>query len=123
MNSKEDFNFILCDLLEAYEKEPQTDVDKVIEKKMKDYGLSSEKVALYQEASKIISLLREKFQSLQKAIKKGLTRKEWLFDELDDDEDLKSLNEESKAKVVEAFSKILKQRIDQDGNTNNGVNE
>lgn len=123
MNSKEDFNSILCDLLEAYEEEPQADVDKVIEKKMKGYGLSCEKVGLYQEASKIISLLREKFQSLQQAIKKGLTHKEWLFDELENDEDVNSLDEESKAKVVEAFSEILKQRINQDGNTDNGVNK
>ena len=119
MNSKENFNSILCDLLEAYEQEPQTDVDKVIEKKMKSYGLSSEKVCLYKEASKIISLLREKFQSLQQAIKKGLTHEEWLFDELENDEDLNSLDEENKAKVVEAFSEILKQRINQDGNTDN----
>lgn len=116
MNSKEDFNSILSDLLEAYEQEPQVDVDKVIEKKMKGYELSSEKVGLYQEASKIISLLREKFQSLQQATKKGLTHKEWLFDELENDEDLNSLDEESKANVVEAFSEILKQRINQDGN-------
>lgn len=123
MNSKEDFNSILCDLLEAYEQEPQADVDKVIEKKMGSYGLSSEIVGLYQEASKIISILREKFQSLQQAIKKGLTHKEWLFDELENDEDLNSIDEESKANVVEAFSEILKQRINQDGNTDNGVNK
>ena len=116
MNSKEDFKSILCDLLEAYEQEPQADVDKVIEMKMRGYGLSSERVGLYKEASKIISLLREKFQSLQQAIKKGITHKEWLFDELENDEDLNSLDEESKANVVEAFSEILKQRINQDGN-------
>ena len=117
MNSKEDFNSILCDLIEAYEQEPQADVDKVIEKKMRGYGLSSERVSLYHEASIIISLLREKFQSLQQAIKKGITHKEWLFGELENDEDLNSLDEVNKAKVIEVFSEILKQRINQDSNT------
>ncbi len=74
---------ILLDILQEYEKDPEQDVDALLEKKCNECGLSAEGKSLVKETNELIDDFAEKRASLAQAEEKGESRQGWFRNLLD----------------------------------------
>lgn len=111
------FDTFLSSLLEAYEKNPAQDVDALIEKKCKEWGLPKEQMAFLKETNALIDDFTEKAASLQDAKEDGRSRKSWMLDEID--RITEERTEEEKARIVsvisDASNDVIEDAINQEG--------
>lgn len=106
-NSYED---ILLDILQEYEKDPEQDLDALLEKKCKEYGLSEEGVALVKETNDLVDDFAKKRESLAQAEQNGESRQRWFRNVLD--QLLGKRTEEEK----QSFEQILKESAEKSYN-------
>lgn len=96
------FENILTFLLEAYENNPEQDIDVLIEEKCQEWNLSEEQINLLKETNGLIDSFNEHANSLEKAKANGWSRKRWMLNEIDRITNGRS--EEERAQIVSAIS-------------------
>lgn len=109
------FDNFLSSLLEAYEKNPAQDVDALIEKKCKEWGVSEEQMAFLRETNSLIDDFADNAASLQNAKEEGKSRKSWMLDEID--HITEDRTEEEKAQIVSVISDASSDVIEETINT------
>lgn len=101
---------ILLNIMQEYEKDPEQDLDALLERKCKEYGLSEEGVALVKETNELVDDFAKKRESLALAEKKGESRAGWFRNLLD--KLLGKRTEEEK----QSFEQILKESVEKSYN-------
>ena len=105
------FENILTSLLEAYENNPEQDIDVLIENKCQEWNLPEEQINLLKETNGLIDSFNEHANSLEKAKADGWSRKRWLLNEMDRITDGRS--EEEKAQIASAISDTNEKAIEE----------
>lgn len=96
------FENILTSLLEAYENNPEQDIDVLIEEKCQEWTLPEEQINLLKETNGLIDSFNEHANSLEKAKANGWSRKRWMLNEIDRITNGRS--EKERAQIVSAIS-------------------
>lgn len=96
------FENILTSLLEAYENNPEQDIDVLIEEKCQEWTLPEEQINLLKETNGLINSFNEHANSLEKAKANGWSRKRWMLNEIDRITNGRS--EKERAQIVSAIS-------------------
>ena len=108
---KEEFQKILADILEGYEKlENKQDLDTYLQEKLKEYGVvesEEERKSIISTFSKTLNGIADKFKSLINFKKKGKTAAKWLEQDLA--KSMEGLEESDKSIIMESIDKALKQ--------------
>lgn len=104
------FEEIFSSLLDAYEKNPNADIDALIKEQAKAEGLTDADQADLDETMATVEDLHKAEMSLAEAKENGDSREDWLHDQMD--EITKDLNDEQKdtaAKaILEAQNNVMK---------------
>lgn len=104
------FEEIFSSLLDAYEKNPNADIDALIKEQAKAEGLTDADQADLDETMATVEDLHKAEMSLAEAKENGDSRQDWLHDQMD--EITKDLNDDQKdtaAKaILEAQNNVMK---------------
>ena len=96
------FEEILTSMLERLDENPIRDIDVLIKDECEKTGVSEEGKALLAETNEYIDSFAERMASLQKAKEEGMSRKQWMLEEMD--RILQGRDEAEKAQIVSAIS-------------------
>lgn len=96
------FDAILTSILEAYENDPEQNIDALIEEKCKEWNLSDEQMTLLKETNGLIDSFTEYSSSLEMAKAEGRSRKNWMLNKLD--QITAGHSEEEKTQIISAIS-------------------
>lgn len=104
------FEEIFSSLLDAYEKNPNADIDALIKEQAKAEGLTDADQSDLDETLATVEDLHKAEMSLAEAKKDGDSREDWLHDQMD--EITKDLNDEQKdtaaRAILEAQNNVMK---------------
>jgi len=104
------FDEILSSMLEEYQKGEKT-LDQIIAEATAEAEFTEEDNKLLDEANAVLDKFDEKAKSLDEAKKKGISREEWLLNEIEVAAEGKS--DEEKAKLLNSIESALEERGDQ----------
>lgn len=96
------FDDILTSMLEQLENNPDQDIEVLVKDECEKMGVSEEGKALLSETNEYIDGFAERMASLQKAKEDGMSRKQWMLEEMD--RILDGRDEQEKAEIVSAIS-------------------
>lgn len=96
------FDEILASMLEQLENNPDQDIEVLVKDECERMGVSEEGKALLSETNEYIDGFAEKMAALQKAKEAGMSRKQWVLEEMD--RILEGRDEQEKAEIVSAIS-------------------
>lgn len=96
------FDEILTSMLEQLENNPDQDIEVLVNDECERMGVSEEGKALLSETNEYIDGFAEKMAALQKAKEEGMSRKQWVLEEMD--RILEGRDEQEKAEIVSAIS-------------------
>lgn len=82
-NEFTDFEKIVSELLDTYEKNPDADVEAIIAQVAAGMGLDQDAMAQIDATNKAVDDIQQKFTDLKKAKKEGKSTGEWLGEQLD----------------------------------------
>lgn len=98
------FDEILKSILKTVEDNPTANIDGLLAAKMTELGISAENKKLQQETSRYIDAFDEMNKKLQEAKDQGVTRKQWIQDEIIAIADKHQLNDEQKEQLFNSLA-------------------
>ena len=99
----ETFDEILSSYLRAYQKDPDQDVDKLIDQMADSYGISGEGKSIQKKTNAYLDSFQQKIGEMQKAKASRIGRQTWFANEISNS--LDSLTEDRKKKVMDSLLK------------------
>jgi len=108
------FEEILTSVLESYEKNPNQDIDVLIEKLSEENELPEDMKTSLKETNEYLDGFATNAESLAKAKAEGKSRKRWMLEQIDRITDGRP--EEEKAKIVSAISDANEQVMERMSN-------
>lgn len=108
---KEEFQKILADILEGYDKlENKQDLDTYLQEKLKEYGVvesEEERKSIVATFGTTLKGIAEKFKSLISFKNKGKSTTQWLDQDLE--KSMENLEEADKSIILKSVNKALKE--------------